>query len=413
MGELINVEDLRAKGFDIPRGQETNVQESQILNVVNTRGALKARKELSCLHTRVEPLPWMSEYLDTIKVEYLLVEDLGMSYLDIFKAYHKCLIDTAECPITIYLVMLSIYDMGLENDYQEYYPFIKRFVSDNPSFLKCQFNPDSIKSYIQGFGNDFSPAKSMTSKQFGERDSITLVLNDLEFYKWYNIKENQNSARAYFSKIIIVLYATRVKDSKTVYQHVQFRVFSQYAQFSSFARPTLNFQTSEVIIAMRGKQISQEFNFNNGILRYLLAYFDSCKRIRKDVKVDAFYNYAIIQTYQNHGMHVIKLIDAVREQFDITADKLPELFSKFEASRVIKQLDNYYKVKQALDFYSDNTQFEVDGQIFHCKFYQFARLFEGRCFLDASVSRNRALITAAISLLGPKWLGALQIYGLS
>lgn len=358
-------------------------------------------------------MPWFFEYLTAVKIEYILRDDLDISYQDLFKAYHKCLIDNKDCPITIYLVMIAIYDMGMEQDYTSYKPFIKDFVNNQGKFLKCTFDKKNILDYIEGFGTEFGPPKQSTSKAFGERDPVTLSLDDKSFYNWYSDKKNEIHARAFFVKIMMTLYTSRCKDAKTVFQHLQYRVYSQYSQFSSFQRPPNNFISSEDVIILRGKQIAQEFNFNNSLLRYILEFFDISRKLKKDVKSEAFFSYAIEKTFKFHGMHMVKLIDAVREEFDLTADKLPELFARFSIAKVSRQLEHYFKMRAALDYYSDHHTFEIDGSVFHSKYFEYARLFEGRCFLEASVSRNQSLMRATLSLLGPKWMGGYQIYGLN
>lgn len=67
-----------------------------------------------------------------------------------------------------------------------------------------------------------------------------------------------------------------------------------------------------------------------------------------------------------------------------------------------KEFDNYLIVKQMLYNYKKVPLIELSSRKVDFFFLPYARLFEGRCFLKASVSRNKLILKYAIGLLPPR-----------
>lgn len=153
------------------------------------------------------------------------------------------------------------------------------------------------------------------------------------------------------------------------------------------------------------KAISSDLNFGRGNLKLLLLSFMSLKSRGSNPKSENFFDYAIKTIFSCVYFHIIKIIDHVIADYGVKTS-LREIIQRSDNQDVTNQYNNFIECKKLIRFYQKHPEKKF-------RLWSYSRIFEERCFLNASVYKNRALISFSIGLLGPSQEDALKMYALS
>lgn len=125
-----------------------------------------------------------------------------------------------------------------------------------------------------------------------------------------------------------------------------------------------------------------------------------------------FREYAVFLPFARIGFHFIKQMDEVAADYGIPKSELKGLLETSNNADIVAKFKNYRDTKLKMKFYAKNMYTKFKNLQISFAFWQYSRLFEGRCLVACSVPNNADAVMYCIALLPTSKHTAKDMYSL-
>lgn len=393
------------RGLDNASNAEQRFQEiASDLDVNTTR----------TLEVTAQPEFWTDRIADLQPFLFVGIEQSRIDWLAHIKIFHRMLMGVVRPEHMDYFITLFLTRVPSPFVQNSERTFCDPISSTNPTANIAATPPEAFFAGANIAIVDDAQAVNETTPAFGRKGSMVIRVNNKLFEDWYSQPDKLRDAKSYFHLIATIMARSAVKESSTLCNHVKYRAAMGLQEFTHIVGMNIFPRLSNENLIEVFDTYRNDINFLRSTVKFLAMRYLMMVTTDSNSKASSFYDYAVKIPFAYHGMHLIKQIDKVAEKYRVRKTQLRELFARLNHPDVNAELENYYICLKMVCFFQRNSIITYNGVTSTAYLWQFSRIFEGRCFLEAAIHKNKHVLTAAIYMLPQSERGAegiVQLHG--
>lgn len=348
------------------------------------------------------PIMWSDHLLDDIPISVVKKVPQILEWGHYFKAMHSYLAGTEpdETFLPLWIIFLTKTQNPFERFKSERFDLCSRT-------MKTKYRSFRIKaSAIVATGNKLSnyfmlPNSVKVSAQL-VTTGVDFPVDNRAFHDWYMNRDNWESAQRLFCLLSIVYVRAIVDKPEDVFYHMQYSFFAQWERFTDMVKPRAFINMDRRSTNLGSIMIkSNHARLGKGVLKYLVVNMSIHYHRENALKTRAFYEYALETPFEHNHFHLIRIVDKVLDDYEMSSTDFKDLIHTYNYADLKIQIENYLFIKDLLR----------DHYFMHW-YYKFATSFEPRCYMQASVPSNRAILSFCTGMLPDTEKASLDINGL-
>lgn len=356
---------------------------------------------------KLESIIWSDHLLDDISISVIKKIPKDLEWNDYFKAMHSYLAGTEPDDnfLALWLLFLTRTRNPFEQPNNENVHH-KRF---DCSSMNMKTKHRSVK--ISGpelvatgakLRNYFTVPISVKVPARLVAADVDFLVDNRAFHDWYMRMENWQDAQRLFCLLSIIYARAIVEKPDEVFFQLQYGFFAQWERFTDVVKPGAYINMNRWSTNWGSIMIKNNLaKLSRGVLKYLVINMTVHNHRENAYKTRQFYEYALETPFEHNHFHLVRIVDKVLDDYGMTGTDLKNLIHSYDYGDLKIEIENYLFVKDLLR----------DHYFMH-RYYKFARTFEPRCYMEASVFINRSILSFCIGMLPDVERPSLNIYGL-